>query len=284
MPLRTIARMTAFRPGQSPPPVSTPESHGRHVSRQRTRAPGIVRIGLRAAPAYVCDPRRPALRRPLLRVLPGCLGDDGEDAESQPIHGACSSCTRACPSEGPSADERRAVGGGAAPGARRRRRPRRAATASGSSGCPPREPRVGPLGSGPGAGENAERAARRPERRRLHRRAGLGASAVSVPVTNDAGLLQVSPVDGAHQPHRTSRRSRAGRARSATTRPAERTFLRLVPDDLREARLIVDRLQALGAKRPALVVGRACTPRSWRAELIEEAREAGLAPDGRPRT
>ena len=54
MPLRTIARMTAFRPGQSPPPVSTPirigaqdNSIGSRWTRRLTRS--AVSLALRAA-------------------------------------------------------------------------------------------------------------------------------------------------------------------------------------------------------------------------------------------
>ena len=44
-PWRTIARMTAFRPGQSPPPVSTPTRTGRSVRGWRPRRSGAIHRG-----------------------------------------------------------------------------------------------------------------------------------------------------------------------------------------------------------------------------------------------
>src|SRR3954466_232552 len=60
MPLRTIARITAFRPGQSPPPVRTP---------------------MRIEPGtYIARAARPAAV--LLVFLAGCSG--GAQAEAKP--------------------------------------------------------------------------------------------------------------------------------------------------------------------------------------------------------
>jgi branched-chain amino acid transport system substrate-binding protein len=58
-----------------------------------------------------------------------------------------------------------------------------------------------------------------------------GASAVSIPLTNDAGILQVSPVDGLTSLTRTPPgRPRAGPERYYPT--GVRSFLQLVPNDL----------------------------------------------------
>src|SRR5436305_5807121 len=57
MPLRTTARITAFRPGQSPPPVSTP-----------------MRIALGTYPA-----RATALALVAAAVVTGCGSDKKED-------------------------------------------------------------------------------------------------------------------------------------------------------------------------------------------------------------
>src|SRR6266480_4342997 len=53
MPLRTTARMTAFSPGQSPPPVSTPIRMRRHHSDEGS----ILEVALQ--PFYCATHRRP---------------------------------------------------------------------------------------------------------------------------------------------------------------------------------------------------------------------------------
>ena len=94
----------------------------------------------------------------------------------------------------------------------------------------------------------------------------LGASAISLPETNEADLLQVSPYDGLTSLTR-SPPGRAGRGApvSATTRTAHRSFVRLVPNDLREADTMLGRLsRPRRATRVPSSPARASTPRSWR--------------------
>src|SRR5256885_14882356 len=67
MPLRTTARMTAFSPGQSPPPVSTPIRMRRHHSDEGS----TLEVALQ--PFYCATHRRPhrlgqAVRRDISAV------------------------------------------------------------------------------------------------------------------------------------------------------------------------------------------------------------------------
>ena len=110
---------------------------------------------------------------------------------------------------GPVRGDRPRGRGGAAPGARRRRRARRALP------HPARLP-VAPRSRARATGTPA-RWPRTPTARRKDPRAiaylgelNLGASAVSVPVTNKAGLLQVSPADGLASLTEAPPRSAAG--------------------------------------------------------------------------
>ena len=79
-----------------------------------------------------------------------------------------------------------------------------------------------------------------------------GASAVSVPITNDAGLLQVSPLDGLT----SLTRAPLGRPRAGPERyypEDERSFLRLVPPDELMAEALVARVRESGARRAAVL-------------------------------
>jgi branched-chain amino acid transport system substrate-binding protein len=102
-----------------------------------------------------------------------------------------------------------------------------------------------------------------------------GATAVSLPITNDAGLLQVSPGDGL-----TSLTRRApGRPRNGPERyyPTDRrTFVRLGPTDLDEAERIVARLAAAGDTTFGLVYDREIYGRELAAQVVDRARRAGL--------
>jgi len=104
-----------------------------------------------------------------------------------------------------------------------------------------------------------------------------GASAVSLPITNNADLLQVSPSDGL-----TSLTRRApGRPRAGPERyyPSDRrSFVRVGPTDLDEARALVERLQAMGADRFALVYDREIYGHELAAQVVDLARDAGITP------
>jgi branched-chain amino acid transport system substrate-binding protein len=125
--------------------------------------------------------------------------------------------------------------------------------------------------------ENAGRAADDPRAIAYLGELDYGASAVSLPITNDAGLLQVSPGDGL-----TSLTQRApGRPRDGPERyyPLERrSFVRIGPTDLREAEALVARLRAAGAARFAIVFDREIYGRELSGQVVERARRAGLRP------
>lgn len=79
-----------------------------------------------------------------------------------------------------------------------------------------------------------------------------GASAVSLPVTNRAVIVQISPADGLTSLTRTP----PGRPRAGPERyypEGRRTFVRLVPPDLDAAREIVRSLRARGSRRLAVL-------------------------------
>ena len=123
---------------------------------------------------------------------------------------------------------------------------------------------------------NAERASEDPSAIAYLGELDYGASAVSVPVTNDAGLLQVSPGDGLTS---LTRRvpGRAGRgAPERYYNVGPRSFLRLTPTDLREADVLVARLTRLGAGRVALVSGEGVYADEMVSQIAQRARAAGI--------
>jgi ABC-type branched-subunit amino acid transport system substrate-binding protein len=124
---------------------------------------------------------------------------------------------------------------------------------------------------------NAHRAADDPKAMAYLGELDYGASAVSLPITNKADLLQVSPGDGltslTEQP---PGRPRAGPERYYPT--DRRSFFRIGPTDLDEARALVERLEARGATRIALVFDREIYGRELAAQLATLARRAGITP------
>lgn len=104
-----------------------------------------------------------------------------------------------------------------------------------------------------------------------------GATAVSLPITNDAGLLQVSPGDGLTSLTRPAPgRPRAGPERYYPT--DRRTFVRVGPTDLDEANKIVDELRRAGDTNFALLFDREIYGRELAAQVVDRARRAGLTP------
>jgi branched-chain amino acid transport system substrate-binding protein len=207
-------------------------------------------------------------------VLSGCFGNDDEAAREKPIRGHLLKLYASRPTEGPSAATGRAVAAGE----------RQALADAGARAGRYRIRLVELSASKPGSGnwdpgqvsENASRAAKDPRAIAYVGELNLGASAVSVPVTNEVGLLQVSPMDGLASLTEQPPRSAAGPERYLPS--GRRTFLRLVPDDLVQARLIVDRMEALGVQKPALIVGTGVYARELAAEVVAEARERGIEP------
>jgi ABC-type branched-subunit amino acid transport system substrate-binding protein len=207
-------------------------------------------------------------------LLAGCLGG-GADEEPRPIKGDTATIYSSVPRHGVSAStaklvvdgERRALAerGGRAGGLRIRLKQ-----------LPATDNRDEPWDPGLVAA-NAQRAADDPTAIAYIGELDYGATAVSLPITNDAGLLQVSPGDGL-----TSLTKLApGRPRDGPERyyPSERrSFVRIGPTDLDEADALVERLVATGARRLALVFDRQIYGHELAAELVARAREAGLRP------
>jgi branched-chain amino acid transport system substrate-binding protein len=202
----------------------------------------------------------------------GCLGDDDPGEGDRPIRGGTLIIYSSLPTEGPSAGTARAVAAGQ----------RQALADAGERAGRYRVRLVTLSSSKPGGGhwdpgqvnENAEQAARDPRAIAYLGELNLGASAISVPVTNDADILQVSPGDGL-----TSLTARAPRAAAGPERyypSGRRSFVQLVPNDLTSARLMLERLSALGARRPGLIVGSGVYARELAAGFTAAARSAGV--------
>jgi branched-chain amino acid transport system substrate-binding protein len=207
-------------------------------------------------------------------ALTGCLGNEGGD-EPQPIKGATATVYTSVPRHGVSvaaaeqvlAGERRALEErhGRAGDLRVRLRE-----------LPATDDREHPWNPGLVAA-NAHRAADDPTAVAYLGELDYGATAVSLPITNDAGLLQVSPSDGLTSlTRRPPGRPRAGPERYYPTE--HRSFVRIGPADLDEARALVERLQSAGASRFALVFDREIYGRELAAQVVDIAREAGLTP------
>jgi branched-chain amino acid transport system substrate-binding protein len=104
-----------------------------------------------------------------------------------------------------------------------------------------------------------------------------GGTAVSLPITNNAGLLQVSPSDGLTSLlRRLPGRPRSGPERYYPT--GRRSFVRVGPSDLDEARALVDRLSAAGARRIAVVFDREIYGRELAAQVTTLARDEAITP------
>jgi ABC-type branched-subunit amino acid transport system substrate-binding protein len=98
---------------------------------------------------------------------------------------------------------------------------------------------------------------------------------VSLPITNDAGLLQVSPGDGLTSlTQRPPGRPRAGPERYYPS--DKRSFVRVGPTDLKEAEYLLERVRAAVARRIAVVFDRDIYGRELAAQILTRARRDGL--------
>jgi branched-chain amino acid transport system substrate-binding protein len=136
-------------------------------------------------------------------------------------------------------------------------------------------------GEGPWSPErvnaNAERAADDPKAIAYVGELGYGASAVSVPVTNDARLLQVSPTDTLTSLTQTPiGRPRAGPDRYYPT--GERSFARLVPNDDLLAETLLDLAARTGAQRMAVLFDGDIYSRELAGQLVAIGRREGPKP------
>jgi branched-chain amino acid transport system substrate-binding protein len=104
-----------------------------------------------------------------------------------------------------------------------------------------------------------------------------GGSAISLPVTNRAGLLQVSPADGLTSLTRLPPgRPRAGPERYYPERL--RTFIRLVPSDLVLGDELLALLDARGVRSVAVLHGEGIADRELAGVLVYRLRRRGREP------
>jgi branched-chain amino acid transport system substrate-binding protein len=118
--------------------------------------------------------------------------------------------------------------------------------------------------------ENANRAADDPTAIAYIGELSEGASAISLPVTNDREILQVSPADGLTSLTRQEPGSSVAATPDRFYPSGERTFVRLVPNDYLEAGTLVDWARTRGARRLAIVQDERLAGR----ELANQARFA----------
>lgn len=218
------------------------------------------------------------VRGPLLVVALGaallaaaCGGGDEPD-RSAPVAGDMLTVYASLPTRGPAAAAGRAAELGmrralAAAGARAAGRRVRLVVLSST---PPDDE---PAAWDPGAVEaNAERAAEDPTAIAYIGELERGGSAVSLPVTNREGLLQVAPADGLTSlTRRPPGRPRAGPERYY---PDDlRTFVRLVAPDVEAARAVVGELASLGAARAMLLYGDGIAEREFEGMVTALASE-----------
>ncbi len=124
---------------------------------------------------------------------------------------------------------------------------------------------------------NAERATDDPTAIAYLGELDYGGSAVSVPVTNKAGLLQLSPGDGLASLTVRPDGLSVGPERYYPAR--RRSFLRLVPNDASRARVLLEDLDERG-NRLAIVTDRGVYGRELARQLSSRAARSGLTVTG----
>jgi branched-chain amino acid transport system substrate-binding protein len=208
-------------------------------------------------------------------ALSGCLGGGGNDEPSR-IEGHTATVYSSAPRQGITAalasevlaGERRALAdaGGRAGGLRIRLRELPATDDEPDHAWDPAR-----------VSENAHRAADDPSAIAYLGEMDYGATAVSLPITNNAGLLQVSPGDGLTSlTQRPPGRPRAGPERYYPS--DKRSFVRVGPTDLTEVDYLLERARASGAERVAVVFDRDIYGRELAGQVGARARSEGLDP------
>jgi branched-chain amino acid transport system substrate-binding protein len=127
---------------------------------------------------------------------------------------------------------------------------------------------------------NAKRAAADPSTVAYIGELGEGGSAISVPVTNDAGLLQVSPLDGLTTLTRNQPGAAFGTGPARYYPNGRRTFLRLVPTDALQAEELVRWAREQGVRRLAVVQDDQVFSRALAQQAVVMAERAGMAVTG----
>src|SRR3954454_8585425 len=218
-----MARITALSPGQSPPPVRTP-------NRMRKAARYLYVLAL--------------------PVLVACAAGCGGSAPAK-APGDTLTVYLSLPRQGVAA---RTAGDVAAGG--------RLALAGAHGHVNGRRVRVVELDSSKPGDEtwdpsavqsNAKRAAADPDAIAYIGELDKGASAISVPVTNDAGILQVSPLDGLTSLTRDEPGTPLTNGPARYYPSGTRSFQRLVPTDFDQAAALVAWARDRGARRIALL-------------------------------
>jgi branched-chain amino acid transport system substrate-binding protein len=105
----------------------------------------------------------------------------------------------------------------------------------------------------------------------------LGGSAISVPATNSAGILQVSPLDGLTALTRRNPAEIASGPERYYPRPP-RSFIRLVPSDLLQAEVLIRAARAEGARAIGVIHDDRLVGRELASQLGSLARRAKLTP------
>jgi len=126
--------------------------------------------------------------------------------------------------------------------------------------------------------ENAEQAVDDPAAIAYLGELELGASAVSLPVTNEASILQVSPLDGLSS--LTVPQSGPGAGPERFYPSERRTFLRLVAPDSAQAGPLVAVARAAGAERVALTHDDGISGRQLAGGVEQAAHDQGVAVTG----
>src|SRR3954452_499186 len=227
MPLRTMARITALSPGQSPPPVKIP-------------------MRMRAG-TYIAAARR--LLVVAVAFASGCSGSSAGTTARAPDGPL--TVYLSVPAHGIDADSAAAVAAGA-----------RLALQDAHGRAGDRELRLVQLDDSKPEGPtwdpalveaNAARAAKDPTAIAYIGELDQGGSAVSIPVTNEAGILQIAPLDGLTTLTRQQPGSAPGTGPARYYVNGVRTFLRLVPRDALQAEELVDWTREQGGQRIAIV-------------------------------
>jgi branched-chain amino acid transport system substrate-binding protein len=107
-----------------------------------------------------------------------------------------------------------------------------------------------------------------------------GGSAISVPVTNDAGFLQVSPADGLTTLTRDQPGAAQGTGPARYYPSGKRTFLRLVPNDALQAAELVQWAREQGAQRLAVVQDDQVFGRVLAQQAVVMAERSGVTVTG----
>ena len=124
---------------------------------------------------------------------------------------------------------------------------------------------------------NADRAVEDPHAIAYLGELGFGGSAVSLPVTNAGGMLQVSPTDGLT----SLTRMPPGRPRSDPVRlrpRGERNFVRLTPNDLLLTEVMLELMRERGTERLAVIFDQEVYGRELAAQIVARARRDGPEP------